>query len=58
MAIHGQWLKTNAYLEKKIIKEAVHKYFQVGTIRRISHLRNDVVEFIHAICSDDYFDAI
>lgn len=40
------------------MKESIHKYFQVGTIRWMSHPRKDVLESIHAICSDDYFDAI
>lgn len=38
--------------------ESIHKYFQVGTIQWMSHPKYDVIDSIHRICSDDYFDAI
>lgn len=40
------------------MKESIHKYFQVGTIQWMSHPRKNVLESIHEICSDDFFDAI
>ena len=40
------------------MKESIHKYFQVGTIRWMSFPRLGVLESIKRIASDDYFDAI
>ena len=40
------------------MRESIHKYFQVGTIRWMSFPRLDVLESIERIASDDYFDAI
>ena len=40
------------------MKESIHKYFQVGTIQWMSYPRKNVLESIHEICSDDFFDAI
>lgn len=40
------------------MRESIHKYFQVSTIRWMSFPRLDVLESIERIASDDYFDAI
>lgn len=40
------------------MKESIHKYFQVGTIRWMSFPRLDAVEAVRRIAADDYFDAI
>ena len=40
------------------MRESIHKYFQVGTIRWMSFPKMGVLESIHRIASDDYFDAI
>lgn len=40
------------------MKESIHKYFQIGTIRWMSHPRKEILESIREIASDDYFDAI
>ena len=40
------------------MKDSIHKYFQVGTIRWMSFPRLGVLESIKRIASDDYFDAI
>ena len=40
------------------MKESIHKYFQVGTIRWMSFPKMGVLESIKRIASDDYFDAI
>ena len=40
------------------MKDSIHKYFQVGTIRWMSYPRLDAVEAVRRIASDDYFDAI
>lgn len=40
------------------MRESIHKYFQVGTIRWMSFPRLGVLESIRRIASDDYFDAI
>lgn len=40
------------------MRESIHKYFQVGTIRWMSFPRMDVVESVRRIAADDYFDAI
>lgn len=40
------------------MKESIHKYFQVGTIRWMSFPRMGVVESVRKIAADDYFDAI
>ena len=37
---------------------SIHKYFQIGTIQRMSHPRREVLQSIHDIASDDFFDAI
>lgn len=38
--------------------ESIHRYFQIGTIQWMSHPNYDVLDSIHRIGSDDYFDAI
>lgn len=40
------------------MRESIHKYFQVGTIRWMSFPKMGVLESIRRIVSDDYFDAI
>lgn len=40
------------------MKDSIHKYFQVGTLRWMSFPRSGVVESIKKIASDDYFDAV
>lgn len=40
------------------MRESIHKYFQVGTIRWMSFPRTGVLESIRRIAADDYFDAI
>ena len=40
------------------MRDSIHKYFQVGTIRWMSFPRLDAVEAVKRIASDDYFDAI
>lgn len=40
------------------MKDSIHKYFKVGTIRWMSFPRLGVLESIKRIASDDYFDAI
>lgn len=40
------------------MKDSIHKYFQVGTIRWMSFPRLGVLESIKRIASDDFFDAI
>ena len=40
------------------MRESIHKYFQIGTIRWMSFPRLGVLESIKRIASDDFFDAI
>ncbi|WP_333813847.1 sugar phosphate isomerase/epimerase family protein, partial [Muricomes intestini] len=40
------------------MKESIHKYFQIGTIRWMSFLKTGVIESVKRIASDDFFDAI
>ena len=40
------------------MKESIHKYFQVGLIRWMSHPTKDVLQSIREIACDDYFDAV
>lgn len=40
------------------MKDSIHKYFQVGTIRWMSFPKMGVLESIRRIAADDYFDAI
>lgn len=40
------------------MREFIHKYFQVGTIRWMSFPKMGVVESVKRIAADDYFDAI
>ena len=40
------------------MRESIHKYFQVGTIRWMSYPRLDAIEATTRIAKDDYFDAI
>ncbi len=40
------------------MRESIHKYFQVGTIRWMSFPKMGVLESARRIASDDYFDAI
>ena len=40
------------------MNESIHKYFQIGTIRWMSHPKREVLQSIKDIICDDYFDAI
>lgn len=40
------------------MRDSIHKYFQVGTIRWMSFPKMGVLESIKRIVTDDYFDAI
>ncbi|MCB7318248.1 sugar phosphate isomerase/epimerase family protein [Lacrimispora sp. 210928-DFI.3.58] len=40
------------------MRESIHKYFQIGTIRWMSFPKMGVLESIKRIAADDYFDAI
>lgn len=40
------------------MKESIHKYFKVGTIRWMSFPKMSVIDSIRKIAVDDYFDAI
>lgn len=40
------------------MRESIHKYFQVGTIRWMSYPRLDALKAAEKIARDDYFDAI
>ncbi len=40
------------------MKDSIHKYFKVGTIRWMSYPKTGVLESIRKIAADDYFDAI
>ena len=40
------------------MRESIHKYFQVGTIRWMSFPKMGVLESIKRIAADEYFDAI
>ena len=40
------------------MRESIHKYFQVGTIRWMSFPNRSVVDQVKRIAVDDYFDAI
>lgn len=40
------------------MKESIHKYFQIGTLRWMSFPKMDVLESVRRIAADDYFDAI
>ncbi len=40
------------------MKDSIHKYFQVGTIRWMSYPRLNALEAAKRIAQDDYFDAI
>lgn len=40
------------------MRESIHKYFQVGTIRWMSFPRLDAIEAAKKIARDDFFDAI
>jgi len=40
------------------MRESIHKYFQIGTIRWMSYPKTGVLESIKRIASDDYFDAV
>lgn len=40
------------------MRESIHKYFKVGTLRWMSFPRTDVVESVKRIACDDFFDAI
>ena len=44
--------------EEKNMRESIHKYFQVGTIRWMSFPNRSVVDQVKRIAVDDYFDAI
>ncbi len=40
------------------MRESIHTYFQVGTIRWMSYPKRDVLTSIRDIAADDFFDAI
>lgn len=40
------------------MKESIHKYFRVGTLRWMSFPRMGVLESVKKIAADDYFDAV
>ena len=40
------------------MRESIHKYFQLGTIRWMSYPRLDAMEAVKRIARDDFFDAI
>lgn len=40
------------------MRESIHKYFQVGTIRWMSFPKRSVVDQVRRVAVDDYFDAI
>lgn len=40
------------------MNESIHRYFQIGTIQWMSHPSYEVLDSIHRIASDDFFDAI
>ncbi len=40
------------------MRDSIHKYFKVGTIRWMSYPKTGVLESIKKIASDDFFDAI
>lgn len=40
------------------MKDSIHKYFQIGTIQWMSHPTYDVLDSIHKLACDDFFDAI
>ena len=40
------------------MKDSIHKYFQVGTLQWMSFNQSPAMESLHAIATDDYFDAI
>ena len=40
------------------MRESIHKYFQVGTIRWMSFPKRSVVDQVRRVAIDDYFDAI
>lgn len=39
------------------MRDSIHKYFQIGTIQWMSHPSYDVLDSIHKIACDDFFDA-
>ena len=40
------------------MNESIHKYFQVGTIQWMSHPTYDVLDSLHRIACDPFFDAV
>lgn len=40
------------------MRDSIHKYFQIGTIQWMSHPAYDVLDSIHRISCDDFFDAL
>lgn len=40
------------------MKDSIHKYFKIGTIQWMSHPKYDVLDSIHKIACDDFFDAL
>ncbi|MEG2951441.1 MAG: sugar phosphate isomerase/epimerase, partial [Clostridia bacterium] len=40
------------------MKASIHEYFQVGTIQWMSHPDTPVLESIHQLAADPYFDAL
>ena len=40
------------------MKDSIHKYFQIGTLRWMSFPKTNVLESVRKIAIDDYFDVI
>ena len=40
------------------MNESIHKYFQIGTIQWMSHPTYDILDSLHRIACDDFFDAV
>ncbi len=40
------------------MKDAIHKYFQIGTIQWMSYPRRNVLDALKTVAADDFFDAI
>ena len=40
------------------MKESIHKYFQIGTLRWMSFPKMDVLESVRKIAADDFFDVV
>lgn len=40
------------------MNDSIHKYFQIGTIQWMSHPTYDIMDSLHRIACDDFFDAV